>query len=109
MGLEATFGTGVDCHVQRVPVLGDSTACQSSTAVFVDWDRIDAMIENNGVDLGSYNGSSLWYMAESLGHTWQSMKRIRRTGSTTLKTLGRMADVLNVSPFDLLTVEPAKQ
>lgn len=104
---QATFGSGVENKIEPIVVLGSMGP--SSTAVFVDWTRVDAMIKDKGVDLEPYNGSSLWYMAEQLGHSWQSMKRIRRTGSTTLKTLGRMSDVLRVSPFDLLTVEPAEQ
>lgn len=101
--METTFGTD-QCEGQvQVPVMGDDTR---STAVWVDWDLVDQAIENSGVDLQRYNDSSLWYMAAQLGHSWQSMKRIRRTGSTTLKTLAKMSDVLGCSPFDLLKVEP---
>lgn len=100
MGFEQT--DNVPLSLQTI---GDCDDESGGARLYVNWSRIEDLVAASDIDLSEYGGSALHYLAARLGQTWQSMRRIHLTGSTTLQTISRIADVLGVDPREILDVE----
>lgn len=71
--------------------------------VYVDWDKIELLIKDLKIDLSEYGGSEIVYLSKTMGRPWSTVKRIKDEKTTTLKTIGELANALGCHPVDIIS------
>lgn len=71
--------------------------------VYVDWDKIELLIKELKIDLSEYGNSPIVYLSKTMGRPWSTIKRIQEEKTTTLKTIGQIANALGCHPVDLIS------
>lgn len=71
--------------------------------VYVDWDKIKLLIRDLKIDLSDYGGSEINFLSKKTGRPWSTIKRIQEEKTTTLKTIGQIANALGCHPVDLIS------
>lgn len=71
--------------------------------VYVDWDKIELLIKDLKIDLSEYGNSEIVYLSKTMGRPWSTVKRIKDEKTTTLKTIGELANALGCHPVDIIS------
>lgn len=72
-------------------------------SVYVDWEKIELLIRDLKVDLSEYGNSTINYLSKKTGRPWSTIKRVKDEQTTTLKTIGEIANALGCHPVDLIS------
>lgn len=73
--------------------------------VYVDWDKIELLIKTSEVDLAGFGGSEIVYLSQKTGRPWSTIKRVKSERTTTLKTIGEIAQALECNPVDIISAQ----
>lgn len=71
--------------------------------VYVDWEKVELLIKDLKIDLGEYGNSEINYLSKTMGRPWSTVKRIKDEKTTTLKTIGELANALGCHPVDIIS------
>lgn len=71
--------------------------------VYVDWKKVMLLVRE--IDLREYGNSEVVYLSKKMKRPWSTVKRIKDEGTTTLKTIGELANALGCHPVDLISAQ----